>query len=141
MIKLSVIGNLTRKPEIRKINSKNGEMAVLDVDMAVNSRQRNHETVTQFVRGTAWGALAETLAKYLDKGSKFYMDGPMTVDVFTKADGTPGTQIKMNIENFEFLSSAGAPASGSTGSSRPTNYDAKPKATEPMAVETDDLPF
>ena len=65
-----LVGNLTRDPELRYIQSGT---AVTDVGLAVNDRRKTAtgEWVeeTTFVDVTVWGRQAETVCEYLTKGS------------------------------------------------------------------------
>ena len=65
-----LVGNLTRDPELRYIQSGT---AVTDVGLAVNDRRKTAtgewvDEVT-FVDMTVWGRQAETVSEYLTKGS------------------------------------------------------------------------
>lgn len=101
MNKLTIIGNLTRDPEVRVTqDGKN----VCSFSMAVNRRKKTEgQPEADFFRVSAWGPLGENCAKYLTKGRKVCVIGQVSVHVFTKNDGTPGASLEVFAEEVEFL--------------------------------------
>ena len=131
MKKLTIIGNLTKDPELKTVKGANGETKVLDIDVAVNSYENGEKVVTYF-RLTAWGKTAESIAQYTKKGSKIYVEAERIKAVpFNRKDGTLGATIEGTIVEHEFLNS------------KPDGTTAQPAtAAEPAApAENDDLPF
>lgn len=154
MNKLTIIGNLTRDPELRSVNGRDGAVNVCDFTVAVNRRQRNAQGQNEadFFRVTAWRALGENAAKYLSKGRKVCVIGPVSVRTYTTQDGRNGASLEVTAEDIEFLT----PRSDGDGASG--GYAAAPAAPAPTAspapaaapaphqmgfteVEVDDLPF
>ena len=60
MNKLTIIGNLTRDPQLRTVNGQNGPISVCDFTVAVNRRQRNGQNEADYFRVTAWRGLADS---------------------------------------------------------------------------------
>ena len=149
MNKIILIGNLTRDPELR--TTPNG-YTVCDFTIAVNDRRgRNQQNAggqqqdsAQFFRISVWRQLGETCAKYLAKGRKVYVSGPLTARTYQANDGTTRVSLEVTADDVEFLTSrAESEAMGSMG-----GYDAPAPSPSPMAqnsgftaVETDELPF
>ena len=147
MNKIILIGNLTRDPELR--TTPNG-YTVCDFTIAVNDRRgRNQQNAggqqdtAQFFRVTVWRQMAENCAKYLAKGRKVFVSGPLTARTYQGNDGTTRVSLEVQADDVEFLTSrADSEAMGG-------NYDApSAPAASPMAqnsgftaVETDELPF
>ena len=106
MNKLTIIGNLTRDPELR--TTPNG-YTVCDFSVAVNRRRgqnaANGQPETDFFRVTAWRQLGETCAKYLAKGRKVCVMGPVTARTYQANDGTTRVSLEVTAEDVEFLSS------------------------------------
>ena len=143
MNKLTIIGNLTRDPEVRTTSTG---VTVCSFTVAVNRRGRrddqNGQPEADFFRVTAWRQLADICGKYLAKGRKVCVVGAVSVHTFTGNDGTTRASLEVNADDVEFLSSRNdAEAAG--------NYVAPaaevPSAETPTAgftaVETDELPF
>ena len=84
MNKLTIIGNLTRDPELRSVNGRDGTVSVCDFTVAVNRRQTSQQKANgqqqeaDFFRVTAWRGLGENAAKYLAKGRKVAVVGSVS---------------------------------------------------------------
>ena len=115
MNKLTIIGNLARDPELRTVRDG---ISVCDFTVAVNrrgSRQNtaNGQSDADFFRVTAWRQLGELCAKYLAKGRKVCVVGPVSARTYTANDGTTRVSLEVTADEVEFLSSRmddGAPA-------------------------------
>lgn len=148
MNKLTIIGNLTRDPELRSVA---GGISVCDFTVAVNRRGRtqnaNGQPETDFFRVTAWRQLGENCAKFLAKGRKVCVMGPVSARTYQANDGTTRVSLEVTAEDVEFLTSrAEADAMGSGNSYNSYAAPAAPAAPTAQnngftAVETDELPF
>lgn len=152
MNKIILIGNLTRDPELRSVNTANGPTSVCDFTIAVNRRgMRNQQNNGQqggdadFFRITAWRGLGDTCARYLGKGRKVYVSGPLSARTYQANDGSTRVSLEVTADEVEFLSARGeADASGSYAApAAPAAAPAAPMAQNSgfTAVETDELPF
>lgn len=143
MNKAFIIGNLTRDPELRQVNTSAGQVNVCDFTVAVN-RRNGQNTETDFFRVTAWRGLGENCAKYLAKGRKVAVHGPVSCRSYTKSDGTAAASLEITAEDVEFLTPKGeAPASAPASAPSP-----QPKAEQQridhntgFAQVEDELPF
>lgn len=133
MNKMIIIGNLTRDPEMRTTPSGH---TVCDFTVAVNGRRSSGgDQTVQYFRITAWRQLGESCAKYLSKGRKAFVSGPLTARTYTANDGSTRMSLEITAEDVEFLpsrSDADAEAPMEQTSSDPSGF---------TAVETDELPF
>lgn len=133
MNKLTIIGNLTRDPELRTTQSG---IAVCSFIVAVN-RRRSKDKEADFFRVTVWRELAENCQKYLAKGRKVAVSGPVAVSTYTAQNGETRATLEVTGEEVEFLSSReesaipAAPAAQSAPQPDPGFEE----------VEDDDLPF
>jgi single-strand DNA-binding protein len=142
MNKLTIIGNLTRDPESRTVSTGN---TVCSFSVAVNRRrssQNANQPEADFFRVSAWDKLGENCQRFLAKGRKVAVVGPVSVSTYEAKDGS-GTRFNMEVraEDVEFLSSRqddqGAPAAGA-----PANAgNANAKENGFAEVDDDDLPF
>lgn len=142
MNKIILIGNLTRDPELR--TTPNG-ITVCNFDIAVNDRrgrnqQNGQQEQTQYFRITVWRQLGETCQRYLAKGRKVFVSGPLTARTYQANDGTTRVSLEVTADDVEFLSSRNDDQAG--------GYAPAASAPAPMAqssgftaVETDELPF
>ena len=147
MNKLTIIGNLTRDPELRSVNTVNGPVSVCDFTVAVNSRRRGQnnngqqQDDAQFFRCTAWRGLADVVSKYATKGTKVCVVGPVSARTYQANDGSTRVSLDVTVEDFEFTGSRNSGAA-------PEDYNSAPAAPAPTAqnsgftaVESDELPF
>ena len=103
MNKVTIIGNLTRDPEVRTTGSGTN---VCTFSVAVNRRgQQNGQPEADFFRVSAWGALGENCQKYLAKGRKVCIIGPVSVSTYQGNDGTTRASLEVKADDVEFLSS------------------------------------
>ena len=149
MNKLTIIGNLTRDPELRTTQSG---ISVCSFTVAVNRRrtQQNQQPEADFFRVSAWRQLGENCGKWLIKGKKVCVVGPVSVSTYQGNDGATRAQLEVTAEDVEFLSPAGQveEAPQATPQTAPVPQQAQqtqmPIAGTPAgftAVETDELPF
>lgn len=102
MNNLTIIGNLTKKPELR--TTTNG-INVCTFTVAANRRKKTEgQPDADFFNITAWRQLGENCAKFLDKGRKVCVVGPVSVRTFTRNDGTFGASLDVEAKDVEFLS-------------------------------------
>ena len=141
MNKLTIIGNLTRDPELRTTQSG---IQVCTFTVAVNRRRSNNQDSGQpeadFFRVTAWRQLGENCAKFLTKGRKVCVIGPVSVNTYTGNDGTTRASMEVTADDVEFLtprSEAGEPVR----SPAPTAAAPVAPAGDFVQVDEDDLPF
>lgn len=118
MNSLTIIGNLTKEPELRTTQAGK---EVCTFTVAVNRpRKNNEEQGADFFRVSAWNELGKLCARYLDKGRKVCVVGPVSVHAY-EAQGKAGASLEVLANTVEFLS---------------------PKGEEkPVPVQVDELPF
>ena len=141
MNKLTIIGNLTREPEVRTINTVNGEVHVCTISVAVNGKKRDDEST--FFNCTAWRGVADIISKYLHNGSKVAVQGPVSVRTYQAKDGTTKASLEVQVDDIEFLSKIERGDADDSGLSYnpPAAPVKKPEQVGFTAVETEDLPF
>ena len=129
MNKLTIIGNLSRDPESRVTPSG---ISVCTFSMAVNrKRTQEGQPEADFFRVTAWRQLGENCAKYLAKGRKVCVVGPVSVSTYTGQDGKTRASMEVTAEDVEFLSSKDTSATAVGGPPSPkgnAQMDAKEDA-------------
>ena len=101
MNQLTIIGNLTRDPELR-VTPQGKD--VCSIDVAVSRRKKiENQPDADYFRVNAWGELAKTCAKYLTKGKKVCVVGSVSLSKREK-DGKHYASIEVFAEHVEFLS-------------------------------------
>lgn len=109
-----ISGNLTRDPELR---ATPGGTAVLRFGVAVNSRRKNQQTgrwedCPNFIDCAMFGARAEKIAGYLDKGAKVAIKGELRYSAWEGRDGQRRSKVEIVVEDIEFMSRAENSAQG-----------------------------
>ena len=101
--KVIMAGNLTRDPELKYLQNNT---PVVEFGLAVNREYKAkdgeiHKEVC-FIDCNAYGGPAETLSKYVAKGSPLLIDGRLKLDTW-EANGYKHSKHRVIIESFQFL--------------------------------------
>jgi single-strand DNA-binding protein len=107
MNSLTIIGNLTKDPEMRTTQSGKN---VCSFWVAVNQRRKDAQgnPITDFFRVSAWNSLADICGKYLAKGKKVAVSGSVTARAFQTQAGEIRSEMDVTADTVEFLSPSGA---------------------------------
>ena len=145
MNKLTIIGTMVRDPEQRVTPSG---ISVTTFSVACNRKHRQEgQPEADFFRVTAWRQLGENCAKYLAKGRKVCVVGPVSVSTYTGQDGKTRASMEVTAEDVEFLSpkdtSSTAKAQDAEERYRAEERDAIQNEGKYVDVtpESEDLPF
>jgi len=127
MNKVFLVGRLTRDPDLRYGASNN---AVMRTSLAVDRQftNQNGEREADFINIVAFGNRAETMKKYLTKGSQIAVSGRIQTGSYDGQDGKRVYTTDVVIDEFQFLDSRGSRNDESTSntsnqSSGLTPYD------------------
>lgn len=102
-----VSGNLTRDPEVRTTASGN---PVMGFGIAVNDRRKNSQTgewedYPNFIDCTMFGARAQSVSRFLSKGSKVAIEGKLRWSQWETNEGQKRSKIEIIVDEIEFMSS------------------------------------
>ena len=103
MLRIEMIGNLTRDPESRTFQKGETDGKVCNFTVAASVGYGQYKR-TEFVRVTAWNGLGKTCMEYLKKGSKVYVSGTPAVNVYTDKNGNAAGNMELTLDDIEFLS-------------------------------------
>ncbi|MEG0505521.1 MAG: single-stranded DNA-binding protein, partial [Raoultibacter sp.] len=122
-----ISGNLTRDPELRSTASG---LPVLGFGVAVNDRRKNQQTgdwedYPNFIDCTMFGARAESLSRFLSKGTKVSIEGKLRWSQWER-EGQKRSKIEVIVDELEFMSSRNDSASASSGNYAPASPAAAP---------------
>lgn len=113
MNKVILMGRLARDPEVRYSQTQNGEdMAIARSSIAVDRRGRDNGA--DFISCVAFGKTAETIEKFLHKGSKIALDGHIQTGSYTNKDGAKVYTTDVVVDSFEFAESKASEGTQST---------------------------
>ena len=107
--KVILMGNLTRKPEVRFTP---GGMAICKVGLAVNRRFKdqsgNWKEEPTFVDVTIFGKRGEAFAKYHDKGKPAFIEGELRLDQWEdKQSGEKRSKLHVVGNEWQFVGAGG----------------------------------
>jgi len=102
MNSITFVGRIGRDAEYK--TGQGWELCSFPV--ASNGRKdKNGVEVTTWFECTIWGKRAGHVHSHLKKGDRVaILSGEISLDVFTKTDGTTSAKIKCNVNEFEFAS-------------------------------------
>lgn len=102
MHKLFVHGRLTRDPELKDINTKNGASKVCNFTVASN---RQHGEEADFFDCAIFGKRAEVIQKFFKKGSEIVVFGEMQRQKYQNKDGENRYKWQCLVGDFDFCGS------------------------------------
>ena len=101
MNRLTIIGRLSRDPEIRV--TQDGQTTIARFGIAVDRRGKDQKA--DFFNVTAFGKTGEFVEKYLKKGTKVGIEGQLRTDEYTNKDGQKVTSVYILADKIEFVES------------------------------------
>ena len=132
MNKAFIVGNVCADPAM--FQTKNGK-TVCNFNVAVTNRRLSGESTVYF-KCAAWNATADLCNKFLSKGKKVAISGSVSSEAYMARDGKPRSNVKIDVEDIEFLS----PRADSMDYSAPTEEDTG-EVGGYIQVDSDQLPF
>lgn len=133
--RVNISGNLTRDPELRTTQSGS---SILGFGVAVNDRRRNQQTgewedVPNFVDCVVFGSRAESLGKFIQKGSKVAIEGKLRYSSWEAKDGSKRSKLEVVVDEIEFMSQPKAAEGHSDGN--PNNYTSQQQNAPQTATQ------
>jgi len=148
--KVSLIGRLTRDPEVRSTQSG---QTVTSVSLATSHTWKDQsgqkQEKTEFHNLVLWGRIGEIAGQYLIKGQEAYFDGRLQTRTYTGKDGVERRTTEIVVENMQLGSKprgaattqpqGTASAGASTAAPVAAKSDTKPKQEEDIpTINLDD---
>ena len=142
--KAQLIGNLGADPEIRSTGSGT-RVATLSVATSRrwNGRDGQQQEKTEWHRVVAWDKLAEVCERYLKKGDRVYVEGPVEYRQWEGQDGQTKYTTEIRARELIMLGGRGGDSFAGAGAVRSESAVTTPVpdySSEALAGE-DDLPF
>jgi single-strand DNA-binding protein len=144
----SIIGRLTRDPELRSLPSGR---SVASFSVATNRQWKDQagqlQKQVEYHNVVVWGKQAETAGQYLKKGARAYVEGPLQTREWTGQDGVKRTRTEIICDTFIMLD--GRPSGGSEGggyssgsnSYQPQASNQGPQEVVEEEIKVEDIPF
>ena len=104
MIKIIIIGNLGRDPEVR-FTPEGQQLTTFSVAASRRVRDANNEyrQETEWFNISAWGRTAELCQNLLEKGQQIYLEGRLSTRGYTDRDGNPRTSLNVTLSEFQLV--------------------------------------
>jgi single-strand DNA-binding protein len=104
----TLIGRVTRDPELRTTSTSAGERSVLSLGIAVRKSSRpdnDHTPAADFFDATVWGELAETCSRHLYKGRLVAISARLEPTAWEAKDGSKRRGLDLVANTVHFLDS------------------------------------
>tara|TARA_Y100000356_G_C11176518_1_gene244397 strand:+ start:322 stop:741 length:420 start_codon:yes stop_codon:yes gene_type:complete len=93
---LTVMGNITRDPELSFIGSGT---ALCKFSIADNQKKANGEIQAHFFDCVAWGELGEHIAESFQKGQRIIVHGKLVQNQWTTDQGEKRSKVEITVED------------------------------------------
>jgi len=129
--KVHLIGNVGVKPEVRNIQGRH----VANFSIATSESYKDRITgekkeITEWHRVVCWNSLADVCGKYLNKGSKVYVEGKLRTRSYEDTTGTKRYSTEIIASSLIMLGTSPTPSDSpvveSSGHTEETNSDDLP---------------
>ena len=138
--KVILLGNLTRDPQLTYTPN---QTAVVDFGLATDRKWTGQDgsarEETCFVDCRSFGRSAENINKYCQKGRPLLVEGRLTFDSWQAQDGSKRSKLRVTVERFCFVGSAGGGAGHQEGA--PAGQNRSDADSQVPAASDDDIPF
>jgi len=136
-----LIGNLGQKPEMRYTATNS---AVANLSIATTESWKDRESgemrdKTEWHKVVFFGKPAETIEKYLDKGSKIYIEGKLQTRKWQDKDGNDRWTTEIVGNQFNFLDSR--PAQGDSSMNQSGSSSSSMPQSDNTGISEEDIPF
>lgn len=142
MNKVFLVGRLTRDFDLR-YGANNTAVARTSIAVDRQFSTQNGEREADFINIVAFGNRAETMKKYLTKGSQIAISGRIQTGSYDASDGRKVYTTDVVIDEFQFLDSRASRQMESTDTNVNSNNDVTPYdfATESPSTNVETDPF
>ena len=139
--KAMIIGNLTRDPEVRT-TPQGAPVASFTVatNQVWNDKDGNKQERAEYHNVVAWRGLAEVIGKYLNRGSKVYIEGRLQTRDWEGQDGVKRYRTEIVADNMIMLDTKGGSGGGSSNNNSGNSYSQPAASHDLPTIQADDGP-
>ena len=144
MNKVTLLGRLTKDPEIKCTEANNTTVAKFTLAVNRKFAKKGEEKQTDFINIVVWNKLADTVAQYLVKGKQVIVIGRMQTRVWTDKDNSKHYVTEVIGEEIEFVDSKTTQENTKNDESSEAIQNEEETVTEENTEDIlsgDDLPF
>ena len=138
--KVILIGNLGQKPEMRytATNSAVANLSIATTESWKDKESGEMRDKTEWHRVVFFGKTAETIERYLDKGSKIYVEGKLQTRKWQDKDGNDRWTTEIVGSQFNFLDSR---SSQNNDASMDQSSSSSLPDGDSSGISEEDIPF
>ena len=136
MNSVSLVGRLTKDPELRYIPNSGTPVATFTIAIDRDYKKKDGTKETDFIPIEIIGKAAEFCANYITKGRLVAIQGNLRVDRYQTQDGENRTFTKVSGRSVQALD---YPKDNQQGTNNITNPGLDPNGFQ--AIDDDDIPF
>ena len=138
--KVILIGNLGQKPEMRytATNSAVANLSIATTESWKDKESGEMRDKTEWHKVVFFGKPAETIERYLDKGSKIYVEGKLQTRKWQDKDGNDRWTTEIVGSQFNFLDSR--PSQNNDASMDQSSSSSLPDG-DSSGISEEDIPF
>ena len=138
--KVILIGNLGQKPEMRytATNSAVANLSIATTESWKDKESGEMRDKTEWHRVVFFGKPAETIERYLDKGSKIYVEGKLQTRKWQDKDGNDRWTTEIVGSQFNFLDTR--PSQNNDASMDQSSSSSLPDG-DSSGISEEDIPF
>ena len=141
MNKVTLMGRLTREPDVRYSQNVDGSIAIARYTLAVDRRRgKDQEQTADFISCVAFGKAGEFAEKYLHQGTKIVVTGRIQTGSYTNKEGQKVYTTDVVVEDHEFAESKSA-ATNTPSRPEPGQMLGDGYMAIPDGVDDEGLPF
>lgn len=142
-----LVGRLTKDPELRRTSN---DIPVTTFTLAVNRpySNQNGEREADFIQCVVWRRQAETVDKFVSKGSLVGIEGRIQTRTYDDQDGNRRYVTEVVCDSVQFLEPKSVNESHQNTNTNTNNYDtpsskskSETKNVSDDLISEDDLPF
>lgn len=140
MRRMTVTGNIVKDAESKNVNGSNVIQFTVCVNEKFKDKNGNH---AYYYDCSIWRD-DTSVAKYMQKGVKMFVEGTPEVNQWTDKDGKPRAGIRIRVSMWEFLSSSNNQGAAATTNQASVSNGGMQQNTEFQnqgSNAPDDLPF
>lgn len=140
--KVLLLGNVGKDPEIRALeNGRKVAKFPLATNEPFKDRNGNLQDRTEWHNIIFWGPIADTIEKYVKKGSQLFIEGRLTTRSYDSKEGVKKYITEIEGSNMTMLGKPGGNESGGTYTKNSAQDNDTPAAIKSDVQSDDDLPF
>ena len=141
--KVMLIGHLGDEVKMHYFDGGNcvGRFPLATNETYTNKQTNERVTNTEWHNVVVRNKAAEICEKYLSKGDKVYIEGRLKTRKWQDDKGNDRYSTEIQCTDFTFLSNKNEPQTGNAVQQPEHNQATPNTASQPIAEDTDDLPF